>query len=100
MSSRSTSSKNGSKEEPAVKKAKAKRAVPQAQKEEVERVVKALRECLDSHDNNRKEVQEKLHSMCEVWRKEIDDLEDKINSKLEAKFKEEDSHFQAALNSL
>ena len=45
-----------------------------AMKEETERVVKALNDRLDSHDNNRKEVQEMLHSMCEVWKKEIDDL--------------------------
>ena len=63
-------------------------------------VMKALNERLDSHDNNRKEVQEKLHNICEKWRKEIDDLEDKINSELEAKFKEEDSRLQTALNDL
>ena len=38
--------------------------------------------------------------MCEGWRKEINDLEDKINSELEAKFKEEDSRLQAAMNNL
>ena len=34
-----------------------------AHKEEVDVVVKTLREHLESHDNNRKEVQEKLHNM-------------------------------------
>ena len=47
-----------------------------------------------------KEVQEKFHEVCEKWRKEIDELEDKINSELEAKFKEEDNRLQAALNSM
>ena len=87
-------------EEPVVKKAETEGTVPPAQKEEAERVVKALSERLESYDNNRKDVQDKLHSMCEVWRKEIDDLEDKINGELEAKFKEEDSRLQAAMNNL
>ena len=52
-------------------------------RKEVERVAKALNERLDTHDNNRKEVQDKLHNMCEKWRKEIDVLEEKINSELE-----------------
>ena len=85
------SNNNNNTEEPAVKKAKTEGAVPSAVKQEAEVVVKALNERLDSHDNNRKEVQEKLHNICEKWRKEIDDLEDKINSELETKFKEEDS---------
>ena len=63
-------------------------------------VTDALIERLDSHDKNRKEVQEQLHNMCEMWRKEIDDLEDRINSELETKFKEEDSRLQTALNDL
>ena len=94
------SNSNNNTEEPAIKKAKIEGAVPQAQKEEVERVVKALNKRLNSHNENRKEVQDKLLSVCEGWRKEIDDLEDKINSKLEAKFKEEDRCLQAALNNL
>ena len=95
------SNNNNNIEEPATKKAKTEGTVlPQAQKEEAERVVKALNEHLDSHDESRKEVQDKLHSMCEEWKKEIDDLEDKINSELEAKFKEEDSRLQTALNDL
>ena len=67
---------------------------------EVERVVSALIERLGCHDENRREVQEKLHSVCEKWRKEIDDLEDKINSELEVRFKEEDSRIQAVLHDL
>ena len=59
-----------------------------------------MRERLDSHDNNRKEVQDKLRSMCDEWRKEIDGLEDRINSELETKFTEEDSRLQATLSSL
>ena len=62
--------------------------------------MEALREHLDSHDNSRKEVQEKLHNICKKWRKEIDDLENKINNELEAKFKEEDSRLQATMSNL
>ena len=69
-------------------------------KAEVKRAAKALRERLDSHDSNRKEVQEKLHNTCEEWRKQIDELEDKINSELEGKYKEEDNRLQTILNEL
>ena len=68
--------------------------------EEVESVVKALKERLDSHDNSRKEVQSKLHSMCEEWKKQIDSLEGKINNELGKKFREEDNRFQVALHNL
>ena len=91
---------SNSTEEPATKKAKNEETVLPAQKEEVERVVVALKKHIDSHDNSRKEVQEKLHSICEKWRKEIDDLEDKVNGELEAEFRDEDSRLQAALNDL
>ena len=62
--------------------------------EEAEKVISALVECLESHDTNRKEVQEKLHEICEKWRKEIDDFEDRINNELEGKFKEDDDRLQ------
>lgn len=67
---------------------------------EIEAVADALDKRLDSHDNNRKEVQEKLHSICEGWKKHIDDIEDKINNELEEAFKTEDNRLQAALHSL
>ena len=67
---------------------------------EVQRVSKALRERLDTHDNNRKEVQERFHNICNEWRRQIDMLEDCISSELETKFKEEDNHLQSTLSEL
>ena len=91
---------NSSIEGPATKKAKAEGAGQQALKEEVEKVVNALNKCLDSHDENKKEVLEKLHNMCEEQKKAIDDLEVKITSALETKFREEDRRLWAAMNNL
>ena len=68
--------------------------------DEVERVTSALRGRLDSHDESRRVAQEKLHTLCEEWRRQADELEDSVNSELEIKFKEEDSRLQAALNNL
>ena len=80
---------------------KKKNETSQMKKEkETERIVNALEDRLERHDNNRKEVQEKLCSICEKWRKEIDELEVRVNNELEAKFKEEDSRLQTALNDL
>ena len=42
---------------------------------ELERVVSALRARLNEHDDNRKDVQEMLHTICEEMRKEIKELE-------------------------
>lgn len=98
--STTNANKNSNTEEPADKKTKTEWAVPSVLNKEVEKVVAAIRKCLDNHDTNRKEVQEQLHGTCEKWKKEIDDLEDKINSELEEKFKEKDSCLQAALSNL
>ena len=65
---------------------------------EVDGVVRALEERIDTHDESRRKVQEKLHEICEKWRRQIDELEEGINSEIEAKFKEEDSHLQAVLS--
>ena len=100
MSNSTNTQTNDITEEPAFKKVKAEKAVPQAQKEEAKRVVKALERHIESHDNSRKEVQEKLHTICDRWRKEVDELEDKVSNELEAKFKEEDSCLQSTLNNL
>ena len=75
-----TNSTITSTEEPATKRAKT--SENSTAEAEAERVSKALRERLEEHDNNRKEVQEMLHMLCEVWRKEIDDLEERINNEL------------------
>ena len=60
-------------------KVKTKEALPSAIKEEVERAVKALREHLSTHNDNRKEVQRKLHETCEKWRNEAGGLEKKTS---------------------
>ena len=60
----------------------------------------ALDKYIGSHDENRKIVQEKLHTICEGWRKQIDELERKVNSELEEKFAKEDNRLQAVLHNL
>ena len=68
--------------------------------EEAKVLIGAIEECIKVHDDNRVEVQERLHSICDEWRKEIDGLENKINGELEAKYTEEDNRLQEALNDL
>ena len=57
--------------------------------EEAGKVIEALRRQLETHNESRKGVQEKLRMICEEWRKEIDDLEDKANGKFEKRFAKE-----------
>ena len=66
-------------------------------RKEVERVTKALRERLESHDENRKAIQEKLHRMCEKWRKEIDEQEKKVNCEIEERHSTKIEDIQKAL---
>ena len=65
--------------------------------EEAKVLIGAIEECIKVHDDNRVEVQERLHSICDEWRKEIDDLEGKISSELETKYTEEDNRFRKLL---
>ena len=51
--------------------------------EELEEVAGALRWCLERHDENRKEVQERLHKLCKEWREKADDLEERTICDLE-----------------
>ena len=68
--------------------------------EDAKVVAQALCDRLGEHDKNRIYVQEKLHSICDIFRKEADDFEERTNNEIEAKFKAEDSRLQSALNSL
>ena len=81
-------------EEPHAKRAKA------GDIEEAKALICELEERIGTHDDNRVEVQEKLHKMCDEWRKQIDLLEDSINEDLEAKFREEENCLQEALSNL
>ena len=67
---------------------------------EGERVAKALSERLEAYDGNRKEVQEKLHAICDRVRKQVDELEERINKELEEKYVAEDNRLQTALHKL
>lgn len=53
--------------------------------DEAEAVVGVLRERLESHNNSRKEVQEKLYKTCESFRKEIDSSEENAINNAEEK---------------
>ena len=63
-------------------------------------IIVALEERLEKHNENRKVVQNELHAICEEWRKQADDLEERINKELQVKFTEEDDRLLKALNAL
>lgn len=93
-SSKTETVKASTTEEPPTKRARA---------EDIEKakiLIGALEWRINAHDDNRMKVQERLHSMCDEWRKQIDALEDGINGDLEMKFKEEDNLLQETLNDL
>ena len=92
-----TTSNTTSTEEPAFKKAMTTENTATAA--EIESVVKALRDRLEEHDNNRKEVQERLCEKCEKWRKEIDNLEEKANNEVEEGYAKESEELLKALDS-
>ena len=65
--------------------------------EEIERVATGLRERLEAHNTSRKEVQEKLCTMCEEQRKCIDEHEKKVSNEIEENFAKEVSRLQELL---
>ena len=65
---------------------------------ENEKIIDALNERLEEHDNSRKKVQEMLHGICDKMRKQIDEMEEKVLGDLEEKFTNEDTRLQDALN--
>ena len=68
--------------------------------EKSERVVAALSERLEMHDNSRRTVQESLHNACNELRKFIDEMEEGVNRRLEEEFTKEDNRLQSTLNEL
>ncbi len=68
--------------------------------EKSERVVAALSERLEAHDNSRRTVQESLHNACNELRKFIDEMEEGVNRRLEEEFTKEDNRLQSTLNEL
>ena len=83
-------------EQPAEKKSK----VGKTAVEEFEKVVEAFNKRLEKHDENRKEVQKSLASICSGIRKRVDEFEGKISAELEGKYTKEDNRLQTALNEL
>ena len=69
-------------------------------REECEVAVAALCERLDRHDNSRRAVQEKLHDVCNELRRHVDEMEERVNKRLEEEFTKEDSRLQSALSEL
>ena len=66
----------------------------------VEGVKEALNKCLEEADQNRKAVQEDLHSICDESIKRLTDIKEDISGKLEEEFKREDSRLQSTLNTV
>ena len=69
-------------------------------KEECEKTIGALNERLEKHDENRRAVQETLHEVCDGLRRQVDEMEERINKKLGEEFTKEDSRLQKALDEL
>ena len=63
-------------------------------------IVKALNKHLEELDDNRIEVQKKIHDTYEKIRSEISELKDGINSALERLFTKEDNDLQSTVSSL
>ena len=74
--------------------------MPESNDDNREGIINALGRRLEEHDENRRVVQEELHSFCDEIRKRADDLEGRVNAELESLFKEEDDRLQQALNDL
>lgn len=68
--------------------------------DERELIARLLSERLETHDNSRKVAQEKIHEICDGLKRQIDELEDKINKGIEEVFNKEDNRIQNALNDL
>lgn len=68
--------------------------------EEKERIVKALRERLDEHNENGKAIQDEIASTCDRFAKEAEELEGNLNRVLEQEFAKETSRLQSALSDL
>ena len=65
---------------------------------EVEKVAKALRERLDSHNKNRKETQDKLHMLCKEFRDRVNEEETTSSREAEEAFARESNELQTALD--
>ena len=63
-----------------------------------EEVMDALRDRLESHDTNRKTVQDEFNKRCMDLRRKIDDMEEKFNNELHNKFTAEDERLQQAIS--
>ena len=84
--------------EPAAKKAKTDLLAVTEEKRKA--AIKELTARLEEHDENRKTEQEKLHNECNELRRQIDAMEDSLNSNLEKIFKAEDNRLQNTLTKL
>ena len=65
-----------------------------------EEALNALNTHLEDAEESRKEAQKEINEICEKMWKQIDALEEKVNSELEGKFTKEDERLQSALGSL
>ena len=63
-------------------------------------IIEALRKRLEEHNSNRIFVQNELRSLCTQLKREVDDMEVHINSKLQTAFEAEDARLQILLNEI
>lgn len=63
-------------------------------------IINALCKRLEDHNDNRIAVQEELHSICTQLKKDIDDMENKINAKFQVVFENEDHRLQGLLGDI
>ena len=64
---------------------------------ELTKIRDSLSERLEEHDNNRRDIQDQLKTICNDFRAQINDLEERINCRLEEAFQKEDDRLQHAL---
>ena len=67
-------------------------------KEELSRVREALGDRLESHDRDRVLIQTRVKEVCDGLRKQIDELEDRINEGIKENFTKEENRLQTVFN--
>lgn len=66
----------------------------------MDKIVDALNERIEKHDESKRIAQEKIRAVCDGLRKQIDDFEIKATSELEEMYTKEDESIQSIINEI
>ena len=69
-------------------------------KEEAARIADKLSERIEEHDENRRRVQDDLYEACNRLKKQLEELEGRVNGSLEEKYVKEDAQMQEVFSEL